>query len=279
MYSRGYGLSLSDGNNWWVTGDEDNIRWIDDLTAILELKECAPDDLPKLIFSKMDDTGWEFYDHRIVRIWYRDSTPDIVYEVKDWEEENLKYINMRYSLHPIYQRSISKGGLAFHAALAELDGRGVLLSAPGDTGKSTCCRRLPDYWKPLCDDESLVVLNEQKMYRAHPFPTWTDYLWKRAANTWDVQYSVRLAGVFFLEQSETDEVVPIGNGEAAILMAESATQACGKFWRGLDEADQRTRREEAFSNACAMAKAIPAFRLRVSLHGRFWEEIEKALEL
>jgi SynChlorMet cassette protein ScmC len=132
-------------------------------------------------------------------------------------------------------------------------------------------------WKPLCDDETLVVLDKQKKYRAHPFPTWSDYFWKRAENTWNVQYSVPLGGVFFLQQSETDEVVSLGEAEAAILMNESAIQVCQKFWRRLDRENLRKLRRELFNNASEMAKRIPAFILRVSLHGRFWEEMEKAL--
>ena len=87
-----------------------------------------------------------------------------------------------------------------------------------------------------------------------------------------------LSGVFFLEQSKTDEVVPVGEGQAALLISESAMQICEKFWRNVDEEQQRQFRKELFDNACKMAKQIPAFRLSVSLHGRFWEKMEEALD-
>jgi hypothetical protein len=32
-----------------------------------------------------------------------------------------------------------------------------------------------------------------------------------------------------------------------------------------------------FNNACELAKAVPAYILRVSLEGRFWEEMEKVI--
>jgi SynChlorMet cassette protein ScmC len=96
--------------------------------------------------------------------------------------------------------------------------------------------------------------------------------------TWNVQYSVPLAGAFFLEQSEVDEVLPVGEGQAAVLMNESAGQICGKYWRNLDKEDQKNFREELFNNACEMAKKIPAYRLNVSLEGRFWEKIEQVLD-
>jgi SynChlorMet cassette protein ScmC len=124
----------------------------------------------------------------------------------------------------------------------------------------------------------LVVLDEQKKYQAHPFPTWSDYLWKQSNQTWNVQYSVPVCGVFFLEQSDIDDVVPLGRGEAALLISESAMQICEKFWRSVDKHGQKKFREQLFNNACEMAKRIPAYRLHVSLHGKFWEKIEQVLD-
>ena len=294
LYHTGYRLSLDDGNSWWITGDRDYVHWIDEMAAIMELEECSHNGSPGLIFSKIrntsdashsqlrcwsDDKGWAACDYKTIRIWSHRYIPDVICEVKYDEDDIAKYIGMRLSLKPIYQGSIYSGGLPFHAALAELKGRGVLLVAMSGTGKSTCYRRLPDYWKPLCDDEVLVVLHEQKEYRAHPFPTWSDYLWKRRAETWNTHYSATLLAVFFLEQSETDEVVPIGKGEAAFLMSESAFQVCKKFFRKENIEDQREFKGKLFSNACAIAKMVPAFRLNISLHGTFWKEIEKAIEL
>lgn len=298
LHSSGYCLSLSGGVDWWITGYHDMVRWIDRLAAIMELEECTMNGSPKLIFSKkvtINDTGgaekdavpshldpwnlnsgWMCYNRNTIRIWYHNSIPDVICEVMN--TKGVEYINMGNSLQPIYQRSISTGGLPFHAGLVELDGRGVLLSAPGGTGKSTCCRRLPQHWKPLCDDESLVVLDKKKKYRAHPFPTWSDFTLKRAEKTWNVQYSVPLCGIFFLEQSELDEAVPVGEGKAAVLMYESAAHVCRKFERTMSEKSTREFRRELFDNACEMARIIPAFRLHVGLHGRFWDKIEKVFK-
>jgi SynChlorMet cassette protein ScmC len=184
---------------------------------------------------------------------------------------------MRCSLHSIHQESIYRGGLPLHAALIELDGRGVLLAANSGTGKTTCCSRLPNHWKVLCDDESLIVLNQQRKYRVHPLPTWSDYIWKRAKGTWDTQYSVPFSGIFFLEQSEVDEAIPIEQWEAALLINGSAIQLCWKYLDRLDQEAQRELKKELLDNACAVANTIPAFRLRVSLQGQFWKNIEDAI--
>jgi SynChlorMet cassette protein ScmC len=292
----GYCLSLSDGNNWWITANKSNAQFISKLANIMSLKECKANGFCKLIIrereseysnssvvnidsiTSTDQPKWKVYESPSIRIRYNDADAKVICEIKNEPDEAIKYINMWFSLQPIYRRSISLGGLPFHSGLAELNGKGVLFSASGNTGKSTCCRRLPSYWKPLCDDEVLVVLNKSGEYMAHPFPTWSDYLMQRAENTWDVQYSVPLSAIFFIEQSEIDEVIPIRMGESAIKITGSADQVCQKFLRDVSQEEKLEFKRNLFSNAYDMAKKIPAFQLRVSLNGNFWEKIEKVIK-
>jgi SynChlorMet cassette protein ScmC len=166
---------------------------------------------------------------------------------------------------------------AFCWLLQQIQGKGILLAAPADTGKSTCCRRLPPPWKALCDEETLVLSNDAKHYIAHPFPTWSDYFRKRSHRTWDVQRHIPVSALFFLEQSEEDEVIPLGKGEAAVLAQQLAIHVCYRYFTHLDHEQVRTRKEILFENACEIAKTIPAFKLRVSLTGRFWEKIEAVI--
>ena len=291
--SPGYELSLRDGNQWHLKADAPLSVWMDKFAAIMELKTCPFNNKPKLTFSiktaaspakycpKIHDTplhnAWYIHDLKILCVWFHKYVPDTICKIDHMEEPELEIINMWRALYPIYRESIRRGGLPFHAALVEKKGSAVLLAGPGDTGKSTCCRRLPDDWKPLCDDETLVVLDNEKRFRAHPFPTWSDYLLRRPEKTWDVQYSVPLGGVFFLEQSDTDETIALGRGKAAALMIESVAQVYTKYWRKANKAIQRKLRGQLFDNACRLANRIPAFTLRASLNGRFWEKIEQAL--
>lgn len=184
---------------------------------------------------------------------------------------------MRYSLYPIYQKAQDLGGLPFHAGLVESDGKGVLLAASRNIGKSTCCRRIPNPWDVLCDEEALVMRTDQEQYVAHPFPTWSDYLMKRSERTWDVQRYVPLSAIFFLERGETDEAIPIGQGEAAVQINNSVTQVLLRTHHYLDREEVKVSRKKLFDNGCDLAGAVPAFKLRVSLKGRFWEEIEEVL--
>jgi SynChlorMet cassette protein ScmC len=301
-FPRGYCLYLSNGNKWWITGDGNSIEYVDKFADIMRLKECSSDALPKLIFfriikdqmvdadnsyspelnSLISGASLKFHEYKFIYIWSYNNLHDVVCEFienKNGREEfeKNKYLAMWASLKPIYLRSMRMGGLPFHAALVEHAGRGILLAAKGGGGKTTCCSRLPDQWKILCDDENLVVLDKNNVYQAHPFPTWSDYSMKRSENTWDVQYSVPFSGIFFIEQSESDEVIPLSIGQASVQMTRSVTQVLGRLWNNLPREEQKTTMRDIFNNAFEIAKVVPAFRLRVSLDGRFWEEIEKVL--
>lgn len=285
-HERAFHLALRDGNRWCVTGDAENTELVGRLAAIMELKGCDSTSSPRLIFSSngnlhvgpnQNTDGGYVFDHNTIRIWHRRDITDVTCEIKLNKGQEIALINMWMALHPIYQQSISRGGLPFHGGLVERAGQGFLLVASGGTGKSTCCARLPDDWRPLCDDEALVVLTEKNKYRAHPFPTWSDHLWQRSDKTWNVEHSLPLSSLFFLEQSEEDAVEPLGEGKAAVLITESAAQICEKFWRNLTPEDQKKYRAELFDNACKMAKRIPGYRLSVNREGRFWEKMEEVI--
>jgi SynChlorMet cassette protein ScmC len=300
IYPKGYCLSLSDGSEWRITGYEDGICLADKLAFVMRLKECSASNSPLLVFFektndiinedhinlfrlKMPDSeaDWRMHDFSIFRIWHDSTFSNVIAQslLKEYRYNDEYYI-IWYVLHLIYQRSMKKGGLPFHAGAVEYKDHGILLSAKSGTGKSTCCRRLPSHWKALCDDEALVVLDVNGKYRVHPFPTWSNYLTNyNHPNTWQVEHSVPVSAIFFLEQSDIDEAIPLDANQSAMLIANSATQACNTFITNIKKEYQTEFMREAFNNAFEIAKAIPAYRLRVSLNGRFWEEIEKVLPL
>jgi SynChlorMet cassette protein ScmC len=229
------------------------------------------------IKEDLPSNGWNASDLLYLRVWSHREVPDVICELGPQEGEKESFLSMRMALQPVYQRTQDLGGLPLHAALVERNGFGVLLAARGGIGKSTCCRRLQDPWQPLCDDEVLVVCHSQNGYLAHPFPTWSDYFADRFDRTWNIEKYVPLKALFFLEQSETDEVVPMGRGQSAVLVYQSATEVCHRNWMKVDCEEVSNFRKNLFENSCRLAKAIPAFRLKASLKGRFWEKIEEAL--
>jgi SynChlorMet cassette protein ScmC len=265
----------------------------------MELKRCDRNGCPKLIFvrhekgkgiweepnDRLDPTicedlpriGWKVRKFPAIQIWSHLDVPDVLCEIGHDKGYELDILRMLLGVYPIFERAQCSGGLPLHAGLVERNGNGILLAASGSIGKSTCCRRFRSPWKPLCDDESLVVRNDRKQYQVHPFPTWSDYLMKRSKQTWNVQYHLPLSAIFFLEQAEADEVVPMGLGEAAVYITQSAHQVYHTNWRKLTSEDVRALRKEIFQNSCELAKAVDAFKLRLSLKGRFWEKIEAVL--
>ena len=296
-----YLLLLGNGQGWQLIPNPEVMLEIGELGRIMGLKPCEPNGYPKLIFTRrgtaktkdgetswrfdknialdLPRPGWEAHDLGFVRFWSHKDVEDLICEMKhEGGDHERRVLNMRFSLYPIYQQTQNWGGLSLHAGLVEHNGKGVLLAGPKNAGKSTCCRRLPRSWQPLCDEESLIVRVDQKQYLAHPFPTWSDYLTMRSERTWNVHKHVPISSIFLLEQAGSDEAIPLGQGEAAVFINQLATQVCCRYWSDLDRADLRARRTILFENVIGLTKAVPAFRLRVSLKGRFWQEMEKVLQ-
>src|SRR4030067_269672 len=149
------------------------------------------------------------------------------------------YVNLvRLSLILAHEAQ-AHGGVLIHGALAERDGIGVILAAPGGTGKTTASNRLPVPWRSLCDDTTLVVRNPQGNYWAHPWPTCSCFLEGESGGTWDVQKAVPVKGIFFLVQAGEDRVDRGGAGEAVGLLGESVGQSSGFMASGLCQDEVR----------------------------------------
>jgi SynChlorMet cassette protein ScmC len=299
-FEEGYVLQLGNEQVWQLVPTEGVRPEVDELARIMGLKSYEPNGYPRVIFIRSGSRswqcenrtsspgenigevftgfGWKPHDLVALRVWSHDDMPDFVCEIgNEMGGSDLNMLRLRLSLYPIYQRAQEAGGLPLHAGLVERDGKGILLAAPAETGKSTCCRRLPPTWKSLCDEETLVLSTDVEHYIAHPFPTWSDYFRKRFERTWDVQRHIPVLAAFFLEQAEEDKVIPLGKGEAAVFAQQSAMQVCYRYFTHLDHEQVRTRKKILLENACELVKTVPAFKLRVSLNGRFWEKIEEVL--
>jgi SynChlorMet cassette protein ScmC len=289
MRMQGFALHLGDGSRWWIAGSPHASHLAEELATIMQLEEGDPEDAHLMFFfEKNADTGWlelprlqaqgwSSLHHFFFQICFHPLRRHFLGEYDHNNPKSSPYGLMCEALPAVYWESISRGGLPFHAAFLEYQGQGVILAAAGETGKSTCSRRVPPPWRARCDDEVLVVLSPQGRYLAHPFPTWTDYLWERAPNTWKVEAAVPLAGIFFLEQAPQDDCLPLVGSQAPLAAITSAGQSMARFLNWCDPGEARKLRLTMFDNACEIVKQVPTFRLRVSLTGSFWEKIEAAL--
>lgn len=182
-------------------------------------------------------------------------------------------------LSPFLIQSIqSWGGGLIHGALAERNGCGVIFAGPGGIGKSTVCERLPQSWRSLSDDMTLIERDADGVYWAHPWPTWSRFMWGGEGGTWDVSYAVPLQAVFILEQAEETKIVSCGAGRSAMLLDEVADQASFFAYDSLARECARRHRINRFNSMCAMAQKIPTAILHTSLTELFISQLEQFLE-
>jgi SynChlorMet cassette protein ScmC len=294
-----YSLRLADGGRWRLVSCRAAAPWLKKLAGILGLGAGHADNSPIIAFVLTEAQSgnnpshppasalklranrprgdWEPLHFDLLRFWRHRDCPHWIGELGIRPPEETDYQKMWRALQPCYRWAVDSGGLPFHAALVEWNGLGLLLAGPGNAGKSTCCRRWPQTRQVLCDDESLVVVDSQGQLRAHPLPTWSDYLYRGSTRTWCLQQSLPLGAVFFLEQAVTNAIRPLRTGHAAVLMAQSAEEV---FCRGRKDSDRQAHRQERqhlFAAASRLSQAVPSFLLRVSQEGAFWEPMERVL--
>ncbi len=282
--NNGYRLRLADGHQFHITADESVQNLVDWFAGILELEptknssSCINIHYVKYQHLDLNSEEYDCTNIRWCRFWRNRKTDDQIVELNLQKDPDSNIVAMWNSLRTIYWHQQKSGGLPLHSTLVELDGNGYVLAAAGNTGKSTCARRIPPPWRALCDDEVLIVKTINDNYQAHAFPTWSDYLFKRPnPKTWNVESHVPLKGIFFLEQDESDTVSTIGTGQATISLSKSAESVSIRGGTGLLPDEKRYHNEKLFDNSRNLIFSIPAFKLKVSLTGRFWEKMEAVL--
>ena len=80
-----------------------------------------------------------------------------------------------------------------------------------------------------------------------------------------------------MEQGIIDGVTPLNKAESTLKISASANEVYNKFYVRLNEGIKKTQRMKIFSNACEFSKNIPCYTLKATLHGKFWEEMEKVV--
>lgn len=301
MKQYAYQLTLGDSHEWQIMADKDSELICERLAHMAKLKATPANSHKTIIFirnsqrrglkyclqaaasldgvEKLPERGWTCTRLRYAELWSHPDVPYIINSVTSWGDHILETVQMQQSLYPVVSGAIFAGGLPMHAALVERRGRGVIIAARGNTGKSTCCKRIPQPWRAVSDDEALILMGGKNDYIVHPFPTWSQYMMTGTSDTWDVQERLELAGIFFLEQHDKDEVIPLRRGKAAMGIYNSGVEANLKYELELIPDKLKMLRGKMLENACRIANTVPAYALRASLTGHFWTEIEKALSI
>jgi SynChlorMet cassette protein ScmC len=192
-------------------------------------------------------------------------------------EPDLRVIGMERIASTIARELLDRGGLLLHGALAEYRGSGFVMAGPGTIGKSTASSRLPRPWRSLCDDTTLVVRDRAGRWRAHPWPTWSRFFSGGPGGSWPVESAVPLRAVFFLAQSPSDRLETISATQATALTLESVIDLGREASCLVNASAARALCTAGVRAAQALVSAVPAFTLKLSLDGRFWDEIERVL--
>lgn len=275
-------IALADGSHWEIAaGDEEVAPIVSQLGCAMQLRVTTGAIKPSYHDNQcrihvQSDMLTSATDRYVPLASENDS--DVVCILSRCNHWGARYVNlMRLSL--VMAREVqSRGGVLIHGALAEKDGIGVILAAPGGTGKTTASNRLPAHWHSLCDDTTLVVRDRHGTYWAHPWPTWSRFLDGGPGGTWDVQHAVPVKGIFFLARAAEDLVESVGSGHAVSMLVESARQASMFMVPDLIKEETRALHLEQFTTLCALARIIPSHVLHISLTGAFWQAIEQTLE-
>lgn len=277
-------LVLADGSRWEIAaadGDEEATAIVSQLGCAMQLP-ATPGASERSHEGKRSRLLVQVDAHTAVADCYvplaseRDGVVTCILSPSDhWGGPNVSLA--RLSL-VIAREAQSRGGVLIHGALAERDGIGVILAAPGGTGKTTASNRLQPPWRSLSDDTTLVVRDPHGTFWAHPWPTWSRFADGGPGGAWGVQNPVPVKGIFCLARAAADRVERVGPGQAVTLLGAFARQVSTFMALGLRAEELRALHLERFDNLCALARVVPAHVLHISLTGAFWREIEQALE-
>jgi SynChlorMet cassette protein ScmC len=281
-----YHLVLADGSRWEIAaGDEKAASAVSKLAGVMRLRPTPGenrlfhhDRLCRLLVqvggrpSRTDDF--------VPSTSINDGISVVRILNSPADQKGVDYLNLVKLSLVLAREAQAHGGVLIHGALAERDGFGVIMAASSGTGKTTASHRLPAPWRSLCDDTTLMVRDAEGDYWAHPWPTWSRLVEDGAGGrTWDVQSAVPVKGIFVLARAVEDRAERVGPGHAVSLLMDCVGQASSLMDSSLGPEALRALRLERFDNLCALARAVPAYWLHLSLTGSFWQDIEQALKI
>jgi SynChlorMet cassette protein ScmC len=285
-----YSLCLSNGQSWNLNAGKDLEIWLSRLAGVLRLSPSAP--VPgrsdfyfttdQVVADNLSPNVWQELPSRYLTIYLNRSNADIccLLHGNFLGDRIEEVVMMLFGIQGIFASAIRNGGVPLHAALICRDGQGIAIAAPGGTGKSTCATRVRQPWVALADDAGLAVISGEGHYLIHPMPTWSVFFDYQDWNaSWQVEQAPNLELICTLKRSDTDAISPLGNGNAAALIYQSALQ----IWRGTQSryspaTSHQHWTAQIFENSCRLARSVPCVTLEATKEGCFWEEIDRFLE-
>jgi SynChlorMet cassette protein ScmC len=262
-------LRLADGTSWGIAGRNPMaVRMVERLAEVMRLR---PSEMASHALRVTVDDDPSAPERLVLNGTSVECTVGAA-ATKDMLAARLQQLSQTIPL-----ASRGSGGMLLHGALIEKDGEGVILAGHGGAGKSTACDRLPSPWRPLCDDTTFILRDGKGRYRAHPWPTWSRFMFGGPGGTWPTESSVALKGIFILRQAAEDRADPLGRGEAACLLSECCEQVTWSAFQSFPPEEVRRLRTDRFDAICDLTGSVPAFRLGLTRNGAFWSEMGRVL--
>ena len=185
------------------------------------------------------------------------------------------YLMVERIAQAVAAATIDCGGALVHGGFCSLQGLGAILAGQGGIGKSTASSRLPSPWISHCDDSTLIVPDSAGKYYAHPWPTWSRFYFGGAGGSWDVNISYPLEVLFFLSQAEEDQLEALNRSQSKSMLIDTIEHVTRTNRK--KEQERQNFLRQCIRSAEMIVSRVPAYRLRVSLSGKFWTKMEKAL--
>ncbi len=277
-------LNLQEPFGWRIKGIGKCAELLSSLRDIMKLSQIPEDAaeltvMPRSYYDSLPEneySSWQmFYSRKTVRLFHNGNFSEwfMVLPENILSDGDIRVVVMWLMMRPFYLHCLSNGGLPVHASSADLNGRGIIVAAAGDTGKTTTVRRLPEPWRELADDTALLLPNNDG-YSLYPLPTWSELIHGRNKSaSWDVKNGTKLSGIFFLEQSKKDKADRLSLPLSMMSLYQSSMEALGELKQDIAS----TLKAEIFDTAVNIIKKVPAFSLQATLTGKVWESIEFAL--
>ena len=194
------------------------------------------------------------------------------------QTEGLK-INrvVQLSLAPLIAVTHRDLGICLHAALIETPSGGVLLVGASGAGKTTCCSRLLSGWRAWSDDMTMVLPSSEFEYFAHPLPTFSRLDLNISHPCWNLQKSISVKAIFFIDQGDSDSIQMVGKGQAAALLFQHEPKIYSRIFRNFPARHRLKNNISRFESAYKLSEHIPCYKLKISLKGHFWNLINEVL--
>ncbi|QTA79262.1 SynChlorMet cassette protein [Desulfonema limicola] len=265
--SKSLELTLADRIKWKICAqDHDAENLVSQLSEILGLNSCKGSaDQYLVVRTAINERG--------MTARYENNNT-VICVLNPFKDQDMLIVNIIWLCLIIVKHTHLYQGLLIHGALAEYKGSGIIMAGPGGIGKTTAAGKLCSSWKSLSDDCTLILCTKQGQYHAHPWPTWSRFMFGGKGGSWNVEYSVKLKTIFFLSRIPAEKPLALSPLKAAAMLLQSSEQAWNQMLKKMGKQEIIKIRVQIFNNICRLVKNVPCYILSVS--GNFQEQMEQA---